>query len=307
MKKLLIPILFGLVLLSSCQEDSVTPITYSNKISDIYYEYERHDSVSTDNGQTWIESFSVHDKKTLREHWTWDGDKISSIDNYSELYDDKSFIFSYNNDLVSEIYAPDVDERMIFAYNNNQISKIDFYYEGELGMAWDLVYSNNKIVQMNSTCWRLNDKTAAFLKNLLNIDDENILNMFNSKDDLPYYTITWDGDNISMIEFNNSGMKLERTFMYDKTHNPYHGSNPLLALVLVKGDLSLMSANNVIKYKEKCLDVIWVTTKSCIYTYLYRNNYPTKKTNLEEKELTNPEYISKLTIKSSYYFNYLEN
>lgn len=290
MKKLLVPLLFVcLAILSSCQEDAVTPITYSNKISDIYYEYERHDSISSDNGQTWIESFSVHDKKTLREHWTWDGDKISSIDNYSELYDDKSFIFSYNNDLVSEIYAPDVDERMIFTYNHNQISKIDFYYEGELGMAWDLVYSNNKIVQINSTYWRSNDKAAT-------------------EDDLPYITITWNGDNISMIEFTDSETRLERTFMYDKKHNPYHGSNSLMALTLVKGDFAKLSANNVIKYKERYFDLIWVTKESGIYSYLYKNSYPSKLMDIEEKELfTEPGFLSKIYSKRSYYFNYLEN
>ena len=287
MKKWLIPALFVCVaLLSSCGEDPVTPIptpsSSSKKISEIYYEFERHDYISNDNGQTWNEYDSEYRDKELRERWTWDGDKLSSIENYSQfIYDDLSLNFTYENGLVSEITAPAINEKMVCYYDNNKISRIEFVSEDKLSEVWELVYSGNKIIRIN-------------------------------KVDLPeYFTITWNGNNISMIKcFESDVCIIEMSYTYDNKNNPYHGSDALLALAIIKADFALMSSNNMTSERITDLFPILNTGDYYTYTYQYNNNYPTLKTQIEEVILPHSdpvEYLSKIVTEKRYYINYLED
>lgn len=287
MKKLLISALFVCVaLLSSCGEDPVTPIptpsSSSKKISEIYYEFERHDYISNDNGQTWNEYNSEYQDKELRERWNWDGDKLYSIENYSQfIYDDLSLNFTYENGMVSEITAPAIDEKMVCYYDNDKISRIEFVSEDKLSEVWELVYSGNKIIRIN-------------------------------KVDLPeYFTITWNGNNISMIKcFESDVCIIEMSYTYDNKNNPYHGSDALLALAIIKADFALMSSNNMTSERITDLFPILNTGDYYTYTYQYNNNYPTLKTQIEEVILPHfdpVEYLSKIVTEKRYYINYLED
>ena len=284
MKKLLVPALLAyMILLSSCGGETVkptpTPSTTSKKISEIYYEYERHDYISNDNGQTWNEYDSVYIDKKLIERWTWDGDKILNIqNNYHLIYDNPSYNFYYNEDhLVSEIISPEFDERVVFTYNNNQISTMEFYFENVLSNTWGLVYSNNKITQVNAT-------------------------------DSPFHiTITWDGNNISKLTYSDNNDEAELLYTYDNKRNPYHDFDALLALSLVKeGEvaLALMSANNITSYTIQ-MDGILEETHN--FTYQYQDNYPTLKTEREENVHTDLEYMTKHISEKRYYINYIED
>ena len=283
MKKLLVPALLVIIILSSCGGETVeptpTPSTTSKKISEIYYEYERHDYISNDNGQTWNEYDSEYKDKELRERWTWDGDKILSIENYSELiYDNVSYNFYYNEEnIVSEIIAPDIDERVVFTYNNNQISTMEFYFENVLSNTWELFYTNNKITQVNAT-------------------------------DTPFHiTITWNGNNISKLTYSDTYDEAELLYTYDNKRNPYHDFDALLALSLVKeGEvaLALMSANNITSYTIQ-MDGILEETHN--FTYQYQDNYPTLKTEREENVHTDLEYMTKHISEKRYYINYIED
>ena len=281
MKKLLIPVLFTcMAMLSSCGEETPTPTpsTSSKKISEIYYEYERHDYISNDNGQTWNEYNSEYQDNELRERWTWDGDKILSIENYSELiYDNVSYNFYYNEEnIVSEIIAPDIDERVVFTYNNNQISTMEFYFENVLSNTWELFYTNNKITQVNAT-------------------------------DTPFHiTITWNGNNISKLTYSDTYDEAELLYTYDNKRNPYHDFDALLALSLVKeGEvaLALMSANNITSYATQMGGTVYAHN----FTYQYQDNYPTLKTEREENVHTDLEYMTKHISEKRYYINYIED
>ena len=287
MKKLLIPVLFAcMIILSSCGGETVkptpTPSTTSKKISEIYYEYERHDYISNDNGQTWNEYQSYCEDKVLRERWTWDGDKILSIENYSELiYDNISYNFYYNEEnLVSEIIAPDIDERVVFTYNNNQISTMEFYFNNVLSDTLELVYTDNTITQINST-----------------VSPENV-------------TITWNGNNISKLTYNVNNDEAEVLYTYDNKRNPYHDFDALLALALVKeGEMgiALMSTNNIISDSTQYLDPLVGNMVDDVhnYTYQYQDNYPTLRTEREENVHTDLEYMTKHISEKRYYINYL--
>ena len=281
MKKLLVPALLVIIILSSCGEETPTPTPSpsSKKISEIYYEFEKHDYISNDNGQTWNEYDSEYQDKELRERWTWDGDKILSIENYSELiYDNVSYNFYYNEEnIVSEIIAPDIDERVVFTYNNNQISTMEFYFENVLSNTWELFYTNNKITQVNAT-------------------------------DTPFHiTITWNGNNISKLTYSDTYDEAELLYTYDNKRNPYHDFDALLALSLVKeGEvaLALMSANNITSYTIQ-MDGILEETHN--FTYQYQDNYPTLKTEREENVHTDLEYMTKHISEKRYYINYIED
>lgn len=288
MKKLLFPaLLVCLAILSSCGKEKPTPAptpTISNKkISEIYYEYECHDYISNDNGQTWDEYDSEYQDKELRERWTWDGDKLSSIENYSQfIYDDLSLNFTYENGLVSEIVAPAINERMICYYDNDKISRIEFPSENKSSEAWDFVYSGNKMIRIN-------------------------------KVDLPeYFTITWDGNNISMIKcFESDVCTTEVSYTYDNKHNPYHGSDALLAWAIINADFALMSSNNMTS--ERINDLFPILNSGeeyYTYTYQYQDNYPTLKTQIEEvimPHFDQVDYLTKHITEKRYYINYLED
>jgi len=284
-----IPVLFtSIAVLSSCTEDGVkpnpTPANSIKKISEIYYEFEQHRYVSNDNGQTWITIDSSYIEKEIRERWTWDGDKLSSIDNYSELYDNHSYIFTYNEDgLVAEVIDPIEKEKMVCFYENDQISKLEFHYGDKSVDVWYLVYSDNKIIRINTI------------------------------HSLCYITFTWNDNNVSMIKYFEDECVAEQSYTYDNKQNPYRGSNALLALSLAKNDFALMSANNITSDTLKYFDypIFWPEKyyKHKTYTYLYNNNYPTRKTNPEEHivPLTEPDCFSKSIEEKRYYFNYLDN
>ena len=285
MKKLLVPALLVIIILSSCggETPSPTPSTSSKKISEIYYEFEKHNYISNDNGQTWNEYDSEYKDKELRERWTWDGDKLSSIENYSQfIFDDLSLNFTYENGLVSEITAPAINEKMVCYYDNDRISRIEFVSEDKLSEVWELVYSNNKIIRVN-------------------------------KVDIPcYVTITWDGDNINMIKYFESDVcTLELSYTYDNKQNPYHGSDALLALAIIKADFALMSSNNMTSERINSLfPILTLGEEYYTYTYQYTNNYPTLKTQREEVILPHSdpvEYLSKSITEKRYYINYLED
>ena len=286
MKKLLVPALLVIMILSSCGEDSVKPTPAPSatvkKISEIYYEFEKHNYISNDNGQTWNEYDSEYQDKELRERWTWDGDKLSSIENYSQfIYDDMSLNFTYENGLVSEIVAPAINERMICYYDNDRISRIEFVSEDNLSEVWELVYSNNKIIRIN-------------------------------KVDIPcYVAITWDGDNINMIKYFESDVcTIEMSYTYDNKHNPYHGSDALLALAIIKADFALMSSNNMTSERINDLyPILDPDGEYYTYTYQYTNNYPTLKTQIEEVVLqhSEPDYMTRHITEKRYYINYLED
>lgn len=282
MKKLLIPALLVIIILSSCggETPTPTPSSSSKKISEIYYEYERHDYISNDNGQTWNEYNSEYQDNELRERWTWDGDKLYSIENYSQfIYDDLSLNFTYENGLVSEIVAPAINERMICYYDNDKITRIEFTSDNKSSEAWDLVYSGNKIIRID-------------------------------KVDIPeYFTITWNGNNISMIKcFESDVCTIEMSYTYDNKQNPYHGSDALLALAIIKADFALMSSNNMTS--ERINDLFPILNSGeeyYTYTYQYQNNYPTLKTEREEHEhvYTDPDYMTKHISEKRYYIYYL--
>ena len=286
MKKLLVPALLVIMILSSCGEDSVKPTPAPSatvkKISEIYYEFEKHNYISNDNGQTWNEYDSEYKDKELRERWTWDGDKLSSIENYSQfIYDDLSLNFTYENGLVSEIVAPAINERMICYYDNDRISRIEFVSEDNLSEVWELVYSNNKIIRIN-------------------------------KVDIPcYVAITWDGDNINMIKYFESDVcTIEMSYTYDNKHNPYHGSDALLALAIIKADFALMSSNNMTSKRiNDPFPILNPDGEYYTYTYQYTNNYPTLKTQMEEVVLqhSEPDYMTRHITEKRYYINYLED
>lgn len=284
MKKLLIPALLVIIILSSCGGETPTPSpsTSSKKISEIYYEFEEHNYISNDNGQTWNEYDSEYTDKELRERWTWDGDKLYSIENYSQfIYDDLSLNFTYENGLVSEIVAPAINERIICYYDNDKLSRIYFTSDNKSSEAWDFVYSGNKIIRID-------------------------------KVDIPeYFTITWDGNNISMIKcFGSDVCIIEASYTYDNKHNPYHGSDALLALAIIKADFALMSSNNMTSKRINDLfPILDPDGDYYTYTYQYTNNYPTLKTQIEEVVLQHPEldYLSKHISEKRYYINYLED
>ena len=284
MKKLLIPALLVIIILSSCGEETPipTPSSSSKKISEIYYEYERHDYISNDNGQTWNEYNSEYQDNELRERWTWNGDKLYSIENYSQfIYDDLSLNFTYDNGHISEITAPAINERMICYYDNDKISRIEFTSDNKSSEAWDLVYSGNKIID---------------------------------KVDIPeYFTITWNGNNISMIKcFESDVCTIEMSYTYDNKQNPYHGSDALVALAIIKADtFALMSSNNMTSERINSLfPILTLGEEYYTYTYQYTNNYPTLKTQREEVILPHSdpvEYLSKSVTEKRYYINYLED
>ena len=154
---------------------------------------------------------------------------------------------------------------------------MEFYFENVLSQTWELVYSNNKITQVNAT-------------------------------DSPFHiTIIWNGNNISKLTYNDNNDEAELLYTYDNKRNPYHDFDALLALSLVKeGEvaLALMSANNITSYAIQMGGMVYETHN---YTYQYQDNYPTLQTEREENVHTDLEYMTKHISEKRYYINYIED
>ena len=169
---------------------------------------------------------------------------------------------------------------MICYYDNDKMSRIEFTSENKSSEAWDFVYSGNKMIRIN-------------------------------KVDLPeYFTITWDGNNISMIKcFESDVCTTEMSYTYDNKQNPYHGSDALLAWAIINADFALMSSNNLTS--ERINDLFPILNPGgdyYTYTYQYQDNYPTLKTQIEEvimPHFDQVDYLTKHITEKRYYINYL--
>ena len=239
--------------------------------------------------------------KQLSEVWNWNGDLLTSVDNYSG--------YDYSMEIYTTTFTYDNENRLIAMDNGS--SHVDCIYNGKklekmvitdpfentmLG-SYEFEHKGSKISKIIMT---------VDLSSWLDDDDWKRMSMINPmrflipdvcstiesavkkcSKDAKGETITldlkWSGNNVKTMELKYAGMfgSIVETvdLTYDNKNNPTYG---LLA------QLSTESIDNIFLNKNNPLSIVMkvggmVYDKST-YTYEYEDNYPVKVTceNVEE-------------------------
>jgi hypothetical protein len=227
--------------------------------------------------------------KTLDETWTWDKNQLSKIDYGKGSYQK----FEYDKKRISKIIDSD-GEYMRFIYDGSKISRIEYYDEDNtLDLNIKFEHKGNKISKITEEYYYNYDpyssksakKKTSILRFILPEKIAGDIAAFKSQKknrkaietDISTYVLTWKGDNIEKIVYENIDEEdhevhaVTYKYTYDKKKNPF------CEFLYEWGDPLGSSKNNVTK--ESVVDsdnYFW----ECESSYTYDKNYPKEITSV---------------------------
>ncbi len=238
----------------------------------------------------------------LEESWHWNGNILSSIDNYSSQGNISSTVhFDYDGNRIIKATTDRATRPWyaIYHYDGNKIKTIEEYFPGyDVPFSiYNFEYDGNKIVKMvgmkdlyNGGYWdEFMKATTNPLKYILPQSCEPLVNMINkhiqdTKDPSLAFTmkLTWTGDNVSKAELEEDDFYSVTECTFDNKENPMNG------FVYCLHDGMLNGESGVNRYCNKNnIKTMTITTSSSLsilngtseweYEYEYnKDNYPTR-------------------------------
>ncbi|MDD3406054.1 MAG: hypothetical protein PHH23_07300 [Paludibacteraceae bacterium] len=227
--------------------------------------------------------------KHLSEVWNWDGNRLTSIDDYyynsstGKTTLSTTTRFVYDGKKVSRIYYGDNAETRI-TYNNDGYDKVTTYAEGALVYDFKYTYKGGKVVKVDLTyygTYGVPAKTMPMLSFFVpqsmaqDVTDKvafcaaaSSAKAAQSSVSTWIYSFTYQGDNVSTMEY-DEGTDGVRTFSfkYDTKNNPYYHSFQWIADPWPIPH----SKNNVIEEARTNWDGEFVIDN---YDYVYEGNWP---------------------------------
>lgn len=279
MKRTLLIATAALLLLaaSSCQKDGV--YNPKKKIGKIVYSGE-----------------GLSMQGSYRELWKWDGNKLvsraisySSPDTtslYTYTYDGKRLAAITYKDFLDDYYC-----KTDFTYDGKELQQADYYVRGILRSTAKFTHTDGKITAIDFIYQNIPDYSKGSFDNNMMLDmlmpldlqqDEACQQLkANSKSGELIFkvSITWDGNNISKMEWDYDGYIKTNEFTYDNKRNPFCGLgvswlNDLNEdYYLLGSTFKVFDKNNILASKYQ--DINRNTTESVTYTYTYKGDYPT--------------------------------
>lgn len=230
--------------------------------------------------------------KNLSEEWTWTGDKLSRIDQYSSSgVLESSNTFTYDGDIIVRSDYGD-NSYTDFIYDGKKVSEIKNYKEGVLSSVLAVTKRDGKkIAEMTATTYpttQPNSKTTHQLQNVLELlipesAAEYIATAAEkhvaTKGDplVSNITLTWTGNNITKIEVTEPNTNMYMVYAYDNKKSPTKGLIDYLSGYLTMNEWG--SKNNsihdsIVAYSNGEL----IYNFSAHYTYEYDGNWPVNRT-----------------------------
>jgi len=224
----------------------------------------------------------IYSWNELRQEWTWDDDKLTSI-----FYYDKNFI----TNIESYIYDKNrllkkIEDKYGYyqiSYSNSRYKKIEYFDKESVLMGiWDFSYRNNKVYQikfMYSNDYLIDKITkGGFISSLIAKEFISLIEHSpkGAKESYVTFTYKYEGDNIAQLKLEFEGTENSATLVYksyDIMQNPFYRQidldnsiyNPHLYT------LFLTSKNNPLElelYENESLFIIHY------YSYVYDNELP---------------------------------
>lgn len=274
------------ILFAGCEQDG--EYNPAKKIARIYeassYQYDTYSSTTP---------------KHLSEVWNWDGNRLTSIDDYSynsstgKTTNNGTTRFVYDGKKVSRILGnyDDYDFDTRITYNNDGYDKVTTYDEGALVYDLKYTYKGGKVVKVDFTYYGTYDVPAKTMPMLSFFVPQSMAQdvtekvafcaaasqtkAVQSSVETYTYTFTYQGDNVSIMEGkdNNSTSAVKCNFKYDTKNNPYYHSFQYLADTGEDHPIP-HSKNNVIEETHTNWDGEFVIYN---YDYVYEGNWPIEK------------------------------
>lgn len=274
----------AIALFASCQK-SEGIYNPNKKISKLYEEGIASWTIG-DNTQ------EISTGKNLSEEWTWTGDKLSRIDQFSPTGElESSNIFTYDGDVLVRTDYGD-NSHTDFIYDGKKISEIK-NYEGDVLSSVLAVTKRDgkKITEMTATTYpttQPNSKTTHQLQNVLGLlipesAAECIAHAAKqhvaTKGDplVSNITLTWTGNNITKIEATDPSANMYMVYAYDNKKSPTKGFIDYLTGYISMNEWG--SKNNSILDSIVAYNQGEMYYNTCArYTYEYDGDWPVKRT-----------------------------
>lgn len=280
----------GLLLIAaSCEKEGV--YNPKQKISKVYWSQK----INWQNGD--YEDIEKH----LSEVWNWEGNQLRSIQYYDEdgdWYGTEEYYY-YANDRIYSINWQEPGELISnleykFEYDGKKLSVINYYYDNDLIVQYEVSHQNGKISQIKYTYMDYNKKAIAmsptffriFLPEMDAKTAKKLANKLNErKSETSIIRFKWSGKNISQVIWGEEADAPFNEFTYDKKINPFKKFFDTDAVDELDFPV-LNSQNNVVK----CSTNYGSDVEELEYIYTYDGDYPIAKSYTERNSSVTTTY-----------------
>ena len=229
--------------------------------------------------------YEEYEQKYLTQEWTWENDKLMSIEYFRK--DGISKLEHYNYEENKLVKVEDNGGYLQISYKNLQYDKIEYFRvnNNHLIATWIFSYINNKVYKINLT-YDYSDSLiykmvgGGFLSSLL--PSEKFISMVKRSakengSESPYPQITtltyrYVGNNIQEKKWTIDGTDVCATYYYksyDNKQNPFYKHIGLMNLsFFVQGIDMVTSQNNPLELNVSYSEVPWLNTTTT-YSYKY--------------------------------------
>ena len=246
------------------------------------------------NGTAWDTVGNEVTPKTLKESWTWDGNKLKKIDLFYDNGGKKSSLeFTYEKRRLSRVEEEDVFST--FTYDGKNLAKAEIYYK-EINplvpyVVYTFTYSGDKLSKiemvsrgdMKSSAPVAHSNLEKMIFRLLLSESKPILKALSQslgndgrKDgNRQVAELEWNGNNVSKITTKDDEGVVTVTYTYDNKRNPYQH---FVATICGVGDgegMAFANENNITKAVYTLEEGVADETEFVEnYSYIYSGDWP---------------------------------
>ncbi|MBR6333915.1 MAG: hypothetical protein IKR77_05945 [Bacteroidales bacterium] len=226
---------------------------------------------------------------TLSQDWHWDGDMLTSIDNYYALltltdhftYDDQSRLTRIDNGSShSEFFYDGKELRTVIVYQDgDQVGRYNFEYQGKKISVIKMEIDDDIFDIFKNKGWSSNP--LQFLLPEVSQTLQPVVKQYaqDSKGSVNItMTLHWDGHNVKTLDIDMDGlfgMKAIATTecTFDNKHNPFKGFFSLMSSGSNPMETAFYNQNNLLTSTTRIASMI---NSQQEISYEYEGNYPVK-------------------------------
>lgn len=284
------------------------------KIAHIYQSNRLVMEMYNDATATWDTVQQEVSPKTLKETWSWDGNKLEKIELYSDNGEKKSTLeFTYEKKRVSRI--EDAVEFVTFTYKDKNIEKAEVFYKDINPLVpydvYTFTYSGDKVVKIEvvsrGSQKGLNahgDVERVLLQALLpdtRVAERILASRHGVRkgEERQEIVLEWNGNNISRMTIKEGETAMSAAYTYDDKRNPYSHFVATVCGIAGSELMAFANENNVTKMVLSVTggetDEVEQTTD---YTYTYTGEWPETCTS---HDVYDADYVRTTEIVTKYF------
>ena len=316
----------AVLLVASCRKDGV--YNPKNQIDKVYNSVVSSVTITLPDGTS--NTTDYDSGKQLSETWTWNDDKLSTIEHHVLNIDDwYSFAmtesFSYDDkNRIERVDNFDDKEYVLYKYDGKELSKMEFWHGADQVAVATVTYDDRHIdkisYELDDDFYKNNKSVEnSFFMNMMKMFfDDNIIKPFSKFVEKKQFVkgslmivvdLDWDGENVEEVEMTSPqapDMKVEMSFKHDGKLNPKRGLYGLNIFIAdVDADVTdtysmyhCLSKNNVTHAEVAMIYDGDRESMAMDFNYEYDGKFPVKcyYTINDSYEILDASYVSKSVI-----------